>query len=70
MIKIPTRQRFGNGNNKHKVVLQDRKQLSDENRVTYNSDKTFSVKSGMLDSNAPMNVNPDYEATPYVLKSN
>lgn len=35
---------------------------SDENRVTYNSDKTFSVKSGMLDSNAPMKVNLDYEA--------
>jgi hypothetical protein len=46
------------------VISSELKVQSDENRVTYNSDKTFSVKSGMLDSNAPMKVNLDYEAVP------
>jgi len=46
------------------VIQSDLKIQSDENRITYNSDKTFSVKSGMLESNAPMKVNPDYEAAP------
>jgi len=44
------------------VIQGELKVQSDENRITYNSDKTFSVKSGMLDSNAPMKVNPDYES--------
>jgi hypothetical protein len=35
--------------------------LSDEKRVTYNSDKTFSVKSGMLESNLPLKNYADYE---------
>lgn len=46
------------------MISSELKVQSDENRVTYNSDKTFSVKSGMLDSNAPMKVNLDYEAAP------
>lgn len=44
------------------MINSELKIQSDENRITYNSDKTFSVKSGMLDSNAPMKVNLDYEA--------
>jgi len=46
------------------VIQGELKVQNDENRVTYNSDKTFSVKSGMLNSNAPMKINQDYEAAP------
>jgi hypothetical protein len=64
ITKIPTRKRFHN--NKSRIVLRGLEK--DENRITYNSDKTFSVKSGMLDSNGPMNVvkveTSDYENAP------
>jgi len=62
ITKIPTKSRFSL--NKQRVARSELQLQSDENRVTYNSDKTFSVKSGMLDSNAPMKVNPDYEKLP------